>query len=167
VPRFGESDEREVAVEREAAQVAGAEGERHEAAGVEVDMAELAGAGIEQPQPVPVPARRVRHRQAGGDDLAAGDVDDDATVGAMVAPAVDDVGLADRGDVRRSAVLHRQSVEVAAILGREPAEERRAPERLEAVRLGERRQAAEEGVDEDQPAVGVDAMSWMSRSPVV
>jgi hypothetical protein len=136
---FGKADEREVAVKREAAQVAGAEGQRDEAAGFAVDMAELAGAGAEQPQPIAVPTRRVRHRQAGDEGLAGGDL-----------------GRADRSDVRRSGIPDRQSVEVTAVLGGEPAEERRAPERPEAVRLRERRQAAKEGVDEHQPPVCVD-----------
>ena len=60
---------------------------------------------------------------------------DNVAVGAMFAPAVHDIRLADRGDIRRPPVFHRQTVEVTAVFGRQLADERRAPKRLEAVRF--------------------------------
>ena len=45
---------------------------------------------------------------------------------------------------------------MAAVLGGQPAQERRPPQRREAVALVERRQAAEARVDEDDPAAGLD-----------
>jgi hypothetical protein len=84
-------------VEGQAAQKAGAEGERVElrAGGgiADLDPAELAGAGVQHPQLAAIEARGVRHGQPAEDDLAGRHVDDDAAVGAPVAPAVDGVRL--------------------------------------------------------------------------
>ena len=44
---------------------------------------------------------------------------------------------------------------MAAVLGGEPVDEGRAPERREAGALGDGREAVEAGGDEDRPAVGV------------
>ena len=74
----------------------------------------------------------------------------------MVAPVVDHVALGDRGQVGRAAVLHGQPVQVAAVLRRELGDEGRPIERHEAVAVADRGEAAEQRVDEQQPAVGVD-----------
>src|SRR6185312_6248427 len=103
----------------EAAGIAGAERHRLEPAGREVDIAEIAVAGIEQPQLAVVPARRMRHRETGQDRLAARNVEHHAAGAAMLAPAVGDIAPADEGDEGRLAVAHREAVEVAAVLGGE------------------------------------------------
>ena len=66
--------ERIIAVLREmhADVIALQEADRLEAAGGEVDMAELAGAGLHQPEPPAVQSRRMRHREAARHGLAAG-----------------------------------------------------------------------------------------------
>jgi hypothetical protein len=95
-------------------------------------------------------------------------VDHDATVAAMIAPAVGGIAAADTGDVARLAVLDRHAVHVAAIFCRELADERRPPARHEAVELARDGDAAEQRVHEHRPSVSRrSAMSWMSRSPVV
>ena len=50
--------------------------------------------------PSGVDARAVRHRELVGDDAVVAHVDEDAAFVAPVAPAVDHVGAADRGDDR-------------------------------------------------------------------
>ena len=55
------------------------------------------------------------------------------------------------------AVVHGEAVQVAAVLGGEPRDEGRLPQRLEAVGDAHRREAGEFGVDEDHPAGPVDA----------
>ena len=140
----------------EPAQVAGAERHRIEPAGAPVDGAEKPGPRVEQPQPAVVQPGRVRHRQAAGQHLAGGDVDDAAAIVAAVAPAVGDVAAADRGDVARRPVLHRQAVEMAAVLRRQFTDERRFPHRPEAMPFAGGGETAEQGIDENHPAVGVD-----------
>ena len=66
------------------------------------------------------------------------------------------VGRAQHGHVlAASSVDHRQAVQVAAVLGRERADERRPPARHEAVRVVERGQAGEARVDDPQLAARV------------
>ena len=55
--RLRQADQRKVAVEREPAQIPGAEGERDEAPGSEIHLPEFAAPGVEQPQPALMPAR--------------------------------------------------------------------------------------------------------------
>lgn len=97
------------------------------------------------------------HRQALGDHFVGGDVDHHAAVAPLVAPAVDDIGGRHRGDVARHTVLHRQTVEVAAVLRRKARDERRPPHRLEGMNRAVGGEAGIFGADEDQPAGGVDA----------
>ncbi len=95
----------------------------------------------------------MRHRQAAQHRLAGGDVDEHAAVGAAVAPAVGHVGIGDQRDVAWPLALERQPVEVAAVLGRELADERRPPQRLEAVTVAHRGDAREQRIDEHRPPV--------------
>lgn len=53
-------------------------------------------------------------------------------------------------------IPHHQSVEMAAILGCQPATERGPPQRLEAVRFGKCGQAAEQHIDKNQAPAGID-----------
>ena len=103
-----------------------------------------------------VEARRVRHREVREHALAARDVDQAAALVAAVAPAGGHVRAAHGRDEGRTPAGHREAVQVAAILGREARDERRLPERREAVALRERREAAVRGVDEDDAAALVD-----------
>jgi hypothetical protein len=93
-------------------------------------MAELAGAGIQDPQLAVVKARRMGHRKAAADNGVARHVDDHSTPRPVVAPAVGHIGLADAGDIGRPAVAHGEAVEMATILGGETRHE--PPGRLEA-----------------------------------
>ena len=130
---------------------------RHERLLLEIDPAKVTSAGIEHPQLAVVPTRRVRHRQSFADDLVGLHVDHHATVLAAIPPAVDAVALAHRGHVLGLAIDHRQAVQVAPVLRRQLADERRLPDRLETVGLAELRQAGVLRVDEDHLAVLADA----------
>ena len=99
----------------------------------------------------------MRHRQLLGDNLVRLDVDDDAAVGAAVAPAVDHVRPAYRGRELRQSIDHRQAVHVAAILARQLRDEIRFPNGLEAVGDTRFAYAAVGGVDENHLAVVADA----------
>ena len=68
--RAGDADDRVVADEGDAAGEALQEADRLEAAGGEIDVAELAGARLHQPEPAAVETRRVRHGEAGCDNRA-------------------------------------------------------------------------------------------------
>ena len=69
--------------------------------GINID--ETAGAGLQDPKSAVVPARRVRHRQAAGDDLAAAARPSRTPPRGLVRPpAVGGVGLAQGGDVLRA-----------------------------------------------------------------
>ena len=70
-------------------------------------------------------------------------VHDNAAVAAAVAPAVGHVAGADRRHVAGLPSVQGQAVEVAAVLGGQLAQERRPPQRREAVALAEGGQAAE------------------------
>ena len=96
----------------------------------------------------------MRHGEAADDDLAGLHVDHDAAVEAPVAPAVDGVGLAHRGDVAGHAVLHGQPVQMAAVLLDDLGDEGRLPQRREAVARRGGGEAVIERVDEDDAAVG-------------
>src|SRR5690349_15718040 len=140
-------------VEIEAAEKTGAEGAGLEAAGTEFDGAEMTGAGIQHPEAAGMETRAVRHRQPLGDDLAGCDIDDRAALGPPIAPAIDDVAAADGADIGRPAVRHGHAVQVAAVLGSQPADELRPPIGAKAVDLAQGRKARIERVDEDDPAV--------------
>jgi hypothetical protein len=59
-----------------------------------------------------------------------------------------------------------QAGDAASILGGEPRDEGRRPDRPEAVRIARRRQAAGQGLDEFWPLVRAHPASWTSRLPV-
>ena len=107
--------------------------------------------GVEHPELPVVPARRVRHRQARGHDLAARHVEHRAgrrPCCSRQPPAVSVWAM--HGDERGRPVAHRQPVEVAAVLAGELRDERRPPPRHEAVRRVEADQAGEQRVDDPQ-----------------
>ena len=101
----------------------------------------VAGAGIQHPQAAIMEARAVRHGQPLGDDLARRDIDDRAAFGPPVAPAIDDIAPADRRDIGGAAVGHGHAVQMAAILGSEPADEFGRPIGAEAVDRAQGRKA--------------------------
>ena len=74
----------------------------------------------------------------------------------MLAPAVGHVAAPDERDVGRAAVAHGKAVQVAAVLGRQPRDEARMPDRRKTVRGARPRQAGEQRVDEDGVAGGVE-----------
>src|SRR5690606_16307284 len=80
-----------------------------------------------------------------------------AAVAAAVAPAVHGIAAAHGGDVSGLAVDHRQTIQVAAVLRRQLADEVRFPDRLEAVRLAQLGEAGILGVDEHHLAVAADS----------
>src|SRR3569832_1766203 len=129
--------------EGQPAQIPGGEAERLKLALGDVDKPELAGARVQEPELAVKHTQQMRHAEALAYDLAALDVDHHATVLPVVAPAVEGVALRDAGHVARAAILHREPVQVAAILGRQPADEWRVPDGLETVREGHRCQAVE------------------------
>ena len=83
---------------------------------------------------------------AARDDLAGLDVEQDAAGALVPAPALAHVALAQRRQVARLAVAHRQAVEVAAVLGGVAGHEARPPARHEAVLGVERAKAREQRV---------------------
>jgi hypothetical protein len=121
--------------------------------GARVQHGEGALAGLEHPQPVAVPARRVRHRKTTQEYLARTDVQQHAAVGLVGAPAAHRVGFAERRDVARSAVAHCEAVQVAAIFRCVRRHERRTPARMEAVLDVERAKAREARVHQPEPGV--------------
>ena len=78
-----------------------------------------------------MPPRRTRHRQFLGDDLVCSDVEEAATFGPAIAPAIDDVAAAHSGDRARFAIEHGHTVQVAAILGGQLGYEGRLPIELD------------------------------------
>src|SRR5262249_53119980 len=122
------------------------------AAGVLVHATERPGPRLADPEPPAVPPRRVRHREAARDHLAAGNVDQDAAAGFVRTPAGKAVGLAQRRDITRPAVDHRQAVQVAAVRRLERGDERRPPARYEARVAVAGHEAREPGVDEPELA---------------
>src|SRR5689334_19579144 len=95
-------------------------------------------------------SRRVGHGKAPRYGLAAGDVDQTATGDFVGPPSLRRIGLGEGGYVFRFAVHHCQAIEVAAILGRQPADKGRPPAGDEAVPVVERAEAAKGRVDEPQ-----------------
>ena len=142
-----------VVVERQPAQEARTERAWREVAACKIDGAEMPGAGIQHPEPVVVPARRMRHREFLGDDRAACNIDHDAALGAPRPPAADHVAAAGGRHPGDFAIPDREAVEMAAILGRQPRDEGRLPEQAEGVHRRQQRQARIGGVDEDDAAV--------------
>jgi hypothetical protein len=77
-------------------------------------------------------------------------INDDAALGAIVPPAACDIGLRYRRHVAQGAAVRGEKTPV---LGREPIDEGRLPYRFEAVGFADRRDAAEQGVEEQELAV--------------
>ncbi len=94
--------------------------------------------------------RRMRHREAAGDQLLPGDVDDAAVADARLAPGARRIGLCGDRDEARAAVLHCHPVEVAAVLGPQRADEARLPDGPKAAPLIDRGEAGKEGIDENR-----------------
>ncbi len=101
--QLGQTHNGVVTAEGQPAHETGGVAERLEA--LAIQTAELAAAGVEQPKPVAIPARRVGHGQAGGDDGVAGKMQHHTAVVAMMAPAGGLVGLAACGQPGGLAVL--------------------------------------------------------------
>lgn len=101
--------------------------------------------------------RRMRHRQAFADNLVGAHVDDNTATVATIAPAVDSVRAADGGHISRFAIVHRQAVQVAAILGNQGADEGWSPNFPKAVPWVDGRQTIIAGVDEDDLTVAINA----------
>jgi hypothetical protein len=121
-----------------------------------IDHAELAGPGIQQPKLAVVESRRMRHRKAAGDDLAAGHVDHDTAVVPPVAPAVGDIRATHRADERGTGAVHRQSVQVAPILRHQSGKEAWPPQRSKTCGFAYCRQATIQRIDEDRSPRAVD-----------
>ena len=122
---------------------------------VEVDGRQRALARLEHPEPVAIPARRVRHREPARRSSPSTRRRSGPRRSPCSRASRRRVGLAERGDVADPVVDHRQAVEVAAVLGGERGDERRPPAGHEAVLVVERRQAGEAGGDDPELAAGV------------
>src|SRR5207248_794180 len=82
-----QTDDCQVANHLEAAGEAVELNDRLVPAGIQINIAEAAGAGFEQPQSAGMPARRMGHRKTAGDDLVRLDVDEDPAAFFVFAPA--------------------------------------------------------------------------------
>ena len=89
--------------------------------------------------------------------MVGADIDDDAAIGAGIAPAVGDVALGTGSDIGDQSVFQGHAVEMAAVFGGELADEGGLPEGCEAAARAERGEAGEAGVDEDDAAGGFDS----------
>src|SRR4030095_5262010 len=94
----------------------------------------------------------MRHREPARDDFPARHIDHYATLTPMFTPALMHIRRAHRGDESRRAIAQREPVQMAAILRRKSRDERRLPHHPKAVRLARRREAGEEGVNEERAA---------------
>ena len=96
----------------------------------------------------------MRHREPARHDLAARDIHHHAAIVPMVAPAFVDIRGAHGGDVGGRAVgVQREAIQVAAIFRREARDERRTPQRAEAMRGAGLGEAGEERIYEDGRAI--------------
>ena len=166
-----QADERQAAVEGQAAGVAGQRGHVSRRPVARSTRTSRAHARVEHPEAAVVPARRVRHGQT-----RASPPRREATssrrrcrcAACRQPPGVSVCAIA--VTKRGRSVPHRQAVEVAAVLRRPARDERRPPARHEAVARVEAGQAGEQRVDEPQVrlAVGVvpQAISWPWIAPV-
>ena len=102
---------------------------------------QVAGTGGQKPQPIPIPARRMRHAQFVGQHLVAVDVHDQATGHLVLAPATGTVGTTQHGNIARPAFTETQTIQMATIRQFVGADERRSPARYEAVFRAQRAQA--------------------------
>ncbi len=156
-----------VPVKGQPPRIAGTEAEGLEHPAREVHRAELPPARIEQPQPLAVAPRGVRHGQAREDGLVTLDIEEQPTPGAMLPPAIGHIATPDRRHVAGHAPLQGQPVEMAAILGGEPGDEGRLPEGVKLWRsLTVARQLNSVLTNSGRPVPST-PMSWISMSPVV
>src|SRR6266550_7592252 len=102
-----------------------------------------------------MPARRMRHGETRTHGLAAVDVDHNAAVLAVIAPAVKDVALRDASCVSGSALHKGDAIEMTAVFGGQAADEGGLPERPEAVSVRHRGETIEPRVDEQNLSVTV------------
>src|SRR5262252_4648261 len=128
VARQGGRQHGVAAHEGQATQEARAEGDVLAPAGLRIDPAQMTGAGVVDPHRSAMKARRMRHRQAFRHDAVGFDVDYDAAVAAMVAPAVDDIGGGAGGDVAHALPFHGDTIEMATVFRRKLGNERRLPD---------------------------------------
>ena len=130
-----------------------------------IDRAEASFAGFEDPELSVVEARRVGHREAAGDDLVRDDVDDDAAVGFVGAPAFFHVRFAEGRHVADDAVDDGDAVEMAAILGNDFGDEggRQVSRKLWTGSIAARQ---EKRVFTMTSSLAAYASSWMRMSPV-
>ena len=78
----------------------------------------MAGAGVEEPEAVVVESWGVGHGEVIQNDFVVGDVDEQASVAAVLAPAFGFVRRANCGGVSGGDAFGGESVEVAAVFGR-------------------------------------------------
>src|SRR5215471_9950780 len=98
----------------------------------------------------------MRHGKASAHDFAALDVDNDAAIFTVVAPALEDIALRNAGDIFRLPIRHGDAVQMTPVFGGEPADEGRLPKCPEAVSLRKSGEAIEAGVDEKRAALTID-----------
>ena len=97
----------------------------------------------------------MRHGQVTQQYFVSAHVHQAASFFPAIAPARWHVRAADRSDVARGAIFHRQPIEVAAVFGCQPGDERRSPQGSKAAGLIQGCQAAVERVDEDHFALPI------------
>ena len=90
----------------------------------------------------------MRHRQAFCHYLPTRHVKDHAAVTPFVAPTFEDIGARQAGYISGFAVLHGHSIQVTAILRREPVDKWRAPNFAKTSPMGQGCKAVEAGSDE-------------------
>ena len=97
------------------------------------------------------------HRQALADDLVVAHIQHHATTIAPVTPAIDGVRPADGRHIGCLVLVHRQTIQVAAVLIDQGRDERGAPDLAEAVARIGCGQTVEPRVDEQRLALGINA----------
>ena len=123
-------------------------------AGREIGHDQSPAARLEQPDATLKNARRMGHRQPPEHDLASGHVNQTAAVGLAGPPTVLRVTLAQTGHEPRTAILHRQTVQMTPVFGCECRHETRLPARNEIVELAQGAQARKKGIDDPEPIAG-------------
>jgi hypothetical protein len=94
----------------------------------------------------------MRHRQAVGHDLIAGDINETALADACFAPRSCGVAPPGRAHITRDTRIHGHAVEVTPILRRERRDEGQCPDRTKVGGLVDGRQAPEQRVDKQRAA---------------
>src|SRR5262245_8317822 len=101
-----------MAEEGQTARIARPKGDGLELARGQIDPAEFALAGIQHIELAVMPTRRMRHGEAGANDLAALDIHDNAARDTCVPPAVCHIAPSDRRDISGPAISHCQPIEM-------------------------------------------------------